>query len=453
MFQTTRIRLALWYTAVTAFLLVIFALSIYVYFYNTLLARIDDTLKHVIEVVEPSLIITRPLQGEDKYEVNLQKSFHQHPLATNQIEEDHIDLEWFSADGQLLWQTSDKPLAIPLSSHPGGKTIRISSDYLLRQITKEVERNGHTLGYLRVSHPLFDIIKPIRQLIFDLTVGIILLVVAVASTGWWLSGIAIQPVKDSYQRLKQFTADVSHELRNPLATIKANIQSLLSSPSPDLNIQIQSLKTVDRLIDRINNLVNDLLFLARHDSGISNSDFSSIPLDSLLLEVVEDQKIIAKQNQTEIDLIIQEMPLCTDYSGETFTILGEWGQLYRLFTNLVSNSIIHGRGLEKQKDKLTVKVILSCHKRQGKLFYQVEVKDDGVGIPTSLIPHLFERFSRGEKARFHPDSSHYSTGLGLAIAKAIVETHHGKIRVESRENQGTNFIVTLPAYLDKISSR
>lgn len=444
MFQTTRLRLALWYTAITAILLVIFAISVYIYFYNTLLARIDDTLKHVIEVVEPSLIIAQPPSEEDKYEVNLQ-SFSTHPPATNQIEDDHIDLEWFSPDGRLLWQTSDKPLGIPFSPHPGGKTIRISSDYLLRQITKRIEKNGHVLGYLRVSHPLFDTVKPIRQLIFDLTVGIILLIVAVASTGWWLSGIAIQPVKDSYQRLKQFTADVSHELRNPLATIKANIESLLSSSSPDLDSLLQSLKTVNKLVDRVNNLVNDLLFLARCDSGISDSNFSCIPLDSLLLEVVEEQKLIAQYNQVKIDFLIQEYP--SDFPGEPFTVLGEWNQLYRLFTNIISNSIIHGKGSDKQKAKITVKVTLSCHKKQDKFFYKVEVEDDGVGIPASLLPHVFERFSRGYKARSQITSEYYSTGLGLAIAKAIVENHGGEIQVESQENRGTNVIVILPSLL------
>jgi OmpR-family two-component system manganese-sensing sensor histidine kinase len=94
----------------------------------------------------------------------------------------------------------------------------------LRQITERVEIGHYVLGYLRVSHPWFEVTKPIRQLLLDLIVGICLMIASVAWIGWFLSGLAIQPVKESYQSLKQFTADASHELRNPIATIQTNVQ-------------------------------------------------------------------------------------------------------------------------------------------------------------------------------------------------------------------------------------
>jgi two-component system, OmpR family, manganese sensing sensor histidine kinase len=227
MFQTTRRRLTIWYISTTALFLIIFAMGVYGYVYKTLIDRIDDTLKHVIEIVEPSLVIEKGNLGQERYKINLSASFYQHPQATNQVEDDHIDLEWFNPSGELRWQTMEKTLPIPLSFNTGGKTIRISDDYLLRQVTKRIQKDHYLLGYLRVSHPLFDVIKPIRQLIVDLSIGIILLITTLGAIGWFLSGIAIQPVKESYQSLKQFTADASHELRNPIATIKTNIDFLL----------------------------------------------------------------------------------------------------------------------------------------------------------------------------------------------------------------------------------
>lgn len=445
MFQATRRRLAIWYTSITAVLLIIFATGIYGYVYKTLLDRIDDTLKHVIEIVEPSLIIDEVAISQGKYRVNLEKSFYQHPQATNQVEDDHIDLEWFSPNGELLWETLAKPLPIPLSFHSGGKTIRISDDYLLRQITKRIEKGRYVLGYLRVSHPLFDVVKPIHQLIVDLSVGILLLIISVGSIGWFLSGIAIQPVKESYQSLKQFTADASHELRNPLATIKTNIQSLLSYPDTDIHHQQKQLKILERLTGRLSNLVNDLLFLARNDSGIINYNLTDIPLDALLLEVIEEQKIIA-QNK-DIDLIFDIVDDEINYQEikeEPYTILGDWNQLNRLFSNLISNGIIHGKNEEKKLDKLIINVKLSSYKKHHKIYYQVEVKDNGIGIKESMLPHLFERFYRGDDARSNSNPNYSSTGLGLAIALAIVENHQGKIRVESQKHQGSNFIVTLP---------
>lgn len=445
MFQITRRRLAIWYTSITAILLIIFATGIYGYVYKTLIDRIDDTLKHVIEIVEPSLIIDQVSIAEGKYQVNLNKSFYQHPQATNQVEDDHIDLEWFSPNGELLWQTTEKPLSIPLFSHSGGKTIRISDDYLLRQVTKRIEKGRYVLGYLRVSHPLFDIIKPIRELIFDLTLGILLLLISVGGIGWLLSGIAIKPVIESYQSLKQFTADASHELRNPLATIKTNIQSLLSYTHSDSITQEKQLKIIERLTDRLNNLVDDLLFLARNDNGIISYDYDIIPLDALLLEVVEEQKIVAQEKNISLSFRIRENPLMNHNQEDLFNIYGDWLQLNRLFTNIIFNGIIHGRSSENQPEKLIIEVRLSSYKKQQKIWYKVEIKDNGVGIPESNLPHLFERFYRGDSSRTHSqNNSHYSTGLGLAIALAIVENHHGKITVESKVNQGTKFTILLP---------
>ena len=98
----------------------------------------------------------------------------------------------------------------------------------MRQITQRVEMGRQVLGYLRVSHPWFEVTKPSRQFIFDLALGIWLMVLSVAASGWFLSGKAMEPVGESYQRLKQFTADASHELRSPITLIQTNVQVALA---------------------------------------------------------------------------------------------------------------------------------------------------------------------------------------------------------------------------------
>lgn len=452
MFQTTRRRLALLYTSITAILLILFAFGIYAYVYKTLIDRIDDTLKHVVEIIEPSLIIEKVGINEGKYRVNVDASFYPNFSSTNQLENDHIDLEWFSPNGKLLWQTLNEPLSIPLSYHLGGKTIRISDDYLLRQITTKFEIGNYVLGYLRVSHPLFDMVKPIRQLIIDLTLAISLIILSVASIGWFLSGIAIQPVKESYQNLKQFTADASHELRNPLATIKTNIQSLLNYPDTESKIKEKQLQIIERLTERLSNLVEDLLFLARIDSGIVKPNLQLIPLDALLLEVVEEQKIIAQKKDIDLSLniisdenIINSLDNFNKDLEDLFNIKGEWNQINRLFTNLISNALNHSFNPENPNKKIKVEVKLTLIKKQNKIYCQVEVKDNGIGINIDILPNLFERFSRGDSARLHNNNNNnHSTGLGLAIALAIAENHQGKINVESVMNQSTNFTVILP---------
>jgi two-component system, OmpR family, manganese sensing sensor histidine kinase len=437
MFQTTRRRLALWYTTVTAILLLLFATGIYFYVRNTLIDRIDDTLKHVVEVVNRSIVVQSVPSLGGQYQVNLEASFGN---STETREDDHIDLEWFSEQGQLLWSTFAEPLAIPLHPQRYGETIHLGGDHLLRQVTVRIEREQHTLGYLRVSHPWFEVTKPIRQLILDLILLLSATIVAVGAIGWFLSGIAIQPVKDSYQSLKQFTADASHELRNPIAMIQTNVQMALEYPQSEPQLQQRQLKIIERLTQRLGNLVNDLLFLARSDSGIVQPSLKKVPLDALLIEVLEEQRITAETQQVSLCLHILEPTERLPDPDENFTLEGDWDQLARLFTNLISNALEY-TSLAKER---AVEIELQQLKRDRHPYLQVKVKDTGGGIPEVALPHIFDRFYRVDPSRSHPQESSGGSGLGLAIAKTIVESHHGQIDVESIPNQGSTFTVTLP---------
>ncbi|MDB9357597.1 sensor histidine kinase, partial [Nodularia spumigena CS-587/03] len=122
MFQATRRRLAIWYTAVTAVLLLLFASGVYLYVRSTLIERVDDTLNHVVEIVERSLVIT-PINGDiEQLGVNVEASFRDN---TSTVEDDHIDLEWFSPNGKLLWSTLSEPLNIPIHGNRLGETVRV----------------------------------------------------------------------------------------------------------------------------------------------------------------------------------------------------------------------------------------------------------------------------------------------------------------------------------------
>lgn len=454
MFQTTRRRLALWYTTVTAVLLLLFATGVYFYVRNTLIERVDDTLKHVIEVVSRSLVVESLPTSEGRYLVNVEASFRHN---ADDVDDDRIDLEWFDPQGELLWSTFSEPLKISLNPNRNGETVHFSSDRLLRQVTERIEVNRHILGYLRVSHPWFEVTKPTRQLAVDLTIGITTTIICVAGIGWLLSGIAIEPVRKSYQSLKQFTADASHELRNPIATIQTNVQMALAYPDAEPQLQQRQLKVIERLTQRLGNLVNDLLFLARSDSGMLQTNYQLVPLDALLIEAIEEQRTIAEQKGIFLSLHILEASLeTTKISEELFTLKGDWDQLARLFTNLISNALEHSFDNSKketitqisfQKNKeISVEIELQQIKKDRHSYLQVKVKDTGQGIPDEALPHIFDRFYRIDPSRSHPQATATSkgTGLGLAIARAIVENHRGQITVESICDRGTTFTVTLP---------
>ena len=462
LFQSTRLRLALWYTTVTAILLLLFATGVYLYVRNTLIDRIDDTLKHVVEVVERSIVIQPIAASQKDYKVNLEASFR---YNVDVVEDDRIDLEWFNPQGRLLWSTFSTPLDSSLDLNHKAETVSLSPERTFRQITEPIEFHSQMLGYLRVSHPWFEVTKPIRQFTRDLIIGISLMIVSVGTIGWWLSGIAIEPVRKSYFSLKQFTADASHELRNPIATIQTNVQMALAYPETELELQQQQLRVIERLTKRLGRLVNDLLFLARSDSGIVEMNFQPVHLDALLIEVIEEQRTIAEQQgiTLSLDIVTPETKNNVEntdlHQEELFTMLGDWDSLARLFTNLLANAIKYTAvknisddnqsplqiAIElKQTNKNLGSRKVREYNRQN--YFQVTIKDTGKGITESDLPYIFDRFYRVDPARSHQEDLTFGTGagLGLAIAKAIVDNHHGKITVETVVNQGTKFKIILP---------
>ena len=211
MFHATRRRLAIWYTTVTAVLLLVFASGVYFYVRSTLIERVDDTLLHVVEIVERNLVIEPYYPDVKKLHVNVEASFRNN---ADTVEDDRIDLEWFNSTGELLWSTFSEPLNIPIHFNSTGETVQVlkpaednnnSRNYsplLLRQVTQRMQVGREILGYLRVSHPWFEVTKPVQQLAIDLSVGTGLMVFSVALCGWFLAGKAMEPVLLSYQRLK-----------------------------------------------------------------------------------------------------------------------------------------------------------------------------------------------------------------------------------------------------------
>lgn len=446
MFQATRRRLALWYTAVTAVLLLLFASGFYLYVRTTLVERVDDTLNHVIEIVLRSLVIEPSETGgrvltaigvvEPPLRVNVEATFRDNAPPA---EDDRIDLEWFSPTGDLLWSTFAEPPRLPLHVNPQGETVRLTKASLLRQITQRIQSGNQVLGYLRVSHPWFEVTKPTRRLMVDLGLGISLMVGVVAAIGWFLSGLAIAPVKESYQQLKQFTADASHELRNPIAVIQTNVQVALADPEPDVQFQQGQLQVIERLTRRLGRLVDDLLFLTRQESGLVPLQRETVWLDQLLGEVIEEQQAIALEKSVQLVYRLPELAGANEAaiaaSESAFALQGDRDQLIRLFTNLISNALQHTPAAG------TIVVELAPL-RQGQSGLQVAVQDTGAGIAPDALPHVFDRFYRADPARGRRRDS--GSGLGLAIAKLIVENHRGQIRLESQLGEGTTVSVSLP---------
>jgi two-component system, OmpR family, manganese sensing sensor histidine kinase len=433
LFQTTRRRLAIWYLIVTTVVLLVFASGVFFYVRGTLIERIDDTLNHVVEVVLRSIAV------DSHGQIDVAESFHNN---TADLEDDHIDLELFNLQGKLLWSTWAEPLIFPLRPNPRGETLAIDPEHLLRQITQPVQFHSQTIGWLRVSHPWFEVTKPSQELFIDLLLGISMTIAVVSGVSWFLSGLAMEPIKASYQQLKQFTADASHELRNPLATIQTNVQVALATGDQLPIEQQQQFQVIERLTRRLGKLVDDLLFLARQDSGDAPIELETVPLDALLVEVIEEQQLSAQSRGIKLSLEIADtgVPVLRDQPTE-FNVPGDWNQLARLFTNLITNALQYTPSHDPDGNVL---VHLASHGLQ----LQVTVRDRGIGIGAADLPRLLDRFYRVKAARGRSDIDGVGgSGLGLSIVQSIVDRHQGELTISSKtapEDHGTTVVVNLP---------
>ncbi|MEM6840466.1 MAG: HAMP domain-containing sensor histidine kinase, partial [Cyanobacteria bacterium P01_C01_bin.120] len=257
-----------------------------------------------------------------------------------------------------------------------------------------------------------------------------------AGIGWLLSGLAIAPIRTAYQQLKQFTADASHELRNPIAVIQTNVQVALADPEPDLAQQQGQLQVIERLTRRLGKLVDDLLFLARQEGGLVPVQREAVALVPLLKDIVEEQSAIAADSA--IQLSLQLPPV--DSAKSSPTIKGDANQIVRLMTNLVSNALQHTPAGGQ------VSLQINSLRQNNQPQVQITVADTGVGIAPENLPRVFDRFYRVDPARSRRAGG--NSGLGLAIAKVIVDNHRGHIYIDSQMGQGTQVSVFLPQHLD-----
>ena len=219
---------------------------------------------------------------------------------------------------------------------------------------------------------------------------------------------------------RDFIANVSHELRTPLTSIQGYAETLLDS-APENNHSREFLEIIRKNAHRMSRLTEDLLTLARVESGEQRFDIHSVAAAEILQEAVQNFRELARAHG--IDLQVED--------SAPDLVSADREAIHQVFSNLIDNALKYaGSG---------GRLVLGARRAdRGVEFY---VRDFGPGIPFEHLPRLFERFYRVDKARSRESGG---TGLGLAIAKHIVLAHDGAIRAESELNHGSMFLFTLP---------
>ena len=287
-----------------------------------------------------------------------------------------------SPENSFLWEVLRHPKIYNLIKH-----IQETNENL----TMEVEINDR---YFLCSTTL---INSSRHIIFSL--------------------LDISSIKDIEKLKKDFVSNVSHELKTPLTTIKGFIETMMLDANEE---QLHYLKVIDRNADRLINIVKDLLFLSKLEQrpSLDNEMIDICNIINNAITILKPQ-LIEKKVDVLIDCKVQK-PL----------ILGDAFKIEQVFVNLIDNAIKYaGKGI--------ISISLKSNDNQ----LQIQVTDQGEGIPKQHLSRLFERFYVVDSSR---SKRMGGTGLGLAIVKHIIQLHNGKINVSSSEGIGTTFTIYLP---------
>lgn len=250
---------------------------------------------------------------------------------------------------------------------------------------------------------------------------------------WFLTGRALQPARDSVRKQTEFVAAASHELRSPLAVIRSSLSALDSEVSDETEGFIsgkQLVRNADRECRRMARLVGDMLLLASSDAGSWALHRSQTEPDTLLIEAYETFLPVCMEKNINLTLELPEEPIPT--------LQADRQRLEQVISILLDNAVSYtpaGKSIWLRMYRVR------GGRRISSDFFKtvIEVADSGKGVPDEMKQRIFDRFYRGDVSR--NDKRHF--GLGLSIAKELVELHGGTLAVHDNPGGGSRFVITL----------
>jgi len=405
---------------------------VYNFFAHSLYQQIDQRLNVLADSAAHSLGDIK--KDEQALYKNNKRSLdydHDLDLSWQSLQQSTQSIEWFNEHQQFLGRSGKINISHPLVL--GFLTLNQKPPIRLLMIPVYEGKSSpqrFIIGYVRVAESTEAIYEDLHYLFWGFSLGMVITLMLISFGGIWLTQKALQPLAQSYEQLKQFTGDASHELRSPLTAIKTSVEVLKSHPERIHPQDVGKLDSIFSATNQMSDLVEDLLLLARTDNDLDlgHQDFLKIPLEELLEDVITFLEPEAEQKEISIQF----------YRSNSGIVLGNPSHLQRLFNNILENAIKY------TPIKGQVNIKLRCDDK----WAIVMIEDTGIGINQEELPFVFERFWRSEKARAYKESNAAyktkGTGLGLAIAKSLAKANGGEIKVKSRIGAGTCFTVLLP---------
>lgn len=464
----------------TYLLLILFGLSIFVIRYGWLSQdSLVEELEHEQELRAfiISNALEEPLGEYTKGESSLDalKSLVDHLAVSAEGRLTILD-----SAGHPLYDTQVDASAVPnqlrqtevQAALAGGEQYDIRVDPLigdeLLYVAAPITHEGETYGVVQLSIPTQEMWAHIRQVWLSLLGTALVVVVAAAIVSLWLAKGILEPVKalqqatgrlaagdldqrftlERYDELGQlgqafnlmaaklqqlieqqeeFVANASHELRTPLTTIKLRVEALLGGARHDPAIVDRFLSEIESEVNRLGNLIDDLLTLSQFEMGFDSLKMERVDLGFLLSEATATFRPRAEA---------VGITLTTDVAPQLPAVKASPAQIRQVIDNLLDNALNYSfsGGV----------VTVSC--RPVKEQVVVSVTDTGQGIPAKDLPHVFQRFYRADKSRSRSGGSGGTGGLGLSIVQLIVTAHGGEVSIDSQEGKGTTVRFTLPIH-------
>jgi two-component system, OmpR family, manganese sensing sensor histidine kinase len=410
-------RLLLAYLTVMAAIFGASAAAVYLFFVHSLYQQVDNRLLTLAQSAAPSLTNVK-LEGGDhldkRAEIPWQELFRRNRQS----------LSWFDEKGtELAKQGSiqvNLPLRVGILTLPRDRIRTFTIPVYSRQSNIP---DLKLEGYIRASESMTEIEDVINWLRWGFGVGGIVALALTGIGGVWLVNESLKPTRQSFEQLKQFTADASHELRSPLTAIKTSIDVILKHPERIHPKDARKLSAIASATNQMIRLVEDLLLLAR---STTTNPVVAVERQPILLDKVLQDLMALLEPQAQSRKIALKSSLTPG-----LTVLGDTAKLNRLFSNLLENA------LQYTPPEGTVLLTMGRVNR----FVIVSVEDTGIGIAPERLKLVFQRFWRADRARSYRSGGQ---GLGLSIAQAIAQQHEGEITVSSQEGEGSCFRVRLP---------
>lgn len=461
--RSLRFRITAWYAALLAGALILFGASIYLGLERYLYSNLQQTLADECRTIETGLLSQHPFRRPGWLQQEIEESFtpeaNGHFIRVTQEGSGVIFASREPKDGSF--DAARVPL--PTDEKDRSRKVRQSDGHSLLVVSSRFTAPDGTRFITESGFPNRQIEVVLDGLVVTFGIYMPFLVLLAVISGYWLMRRSLQPVDeitkraegitssnlserlpviksgdelerlsialnrmierldDAFQHVHRFSADASHDLRTPLTILQLELEGLAQHERLDPALADHVGSALEET-GRMSHIVENLLTISRLDAGDLKMDKTRLDLGQLAFSTTEQMRLLAEEKSVTLQC----------QTGSDIYVEGDRSRLQQVIVNLLDNAIKYTH----EGGHIEVRV----RRESGTAF--LEVSDNGAGIPTNALPHVFERFFRADKAR---SRNLDGAGLGLAIVKSICIAHGAEIRASSQEGRGSRFTVELPA--------